>query len=289
MRPRLIPEDVAKIAVGPKELPNVQFTYWETLLSEMISGDALGADRMDYLLRDSHHAGVAYGRFDHLRLTDTVRILAASEKSNEPTLGIEIGGIHSAESLLLARYFMFMQVYLHRVRMAYDLHLEEFLRDWLPAGEFDVEESGLLALTDNEVMGAISNAAGDPAAHGHVHADRIVRRNHFKPAYTLEMSDRERHDDPVDVLFDACVQRYGPDAVRQKSYHQAVPAPDFPVLNHRGRVVSSHSISEPLRRIPAVSAGFVLVDPKLVSDASNWVDEEKEDILARPQEGDDNG
>ena len=138
MRPPLIPGDVAKIAVGPKELPNVEFTYWETLLSEMISGDVLGADRMDYLLRDSHHVGVAYGRFDHYRLTDTMRILKASDQSDEPTLGIEIGGIHSAEGLLQARYFMFMQVYLHRVRMAYDLHIEDFLGDWLSGGQFPV-------------------------------------------------------------------------------------------------------------------------------------------------------
>ena len=40
-------------------------------------GDAFGVDRMDYLLRDSHHAGVAYGRFDHYRLIDTLRILPA--------------------------------------------------------------------------------------------------------------------------------------------------------------------------------------------------------------------
>jgi uncharacterized protein len=33
----------------------VSFTPWEAILAEVIVGDAFGADRMDYLLRDSLH------------------------------------------------------------------------------------------------------------------------------------------------------------------------------------------------------------------------------------------
>ena len=46
----------------------VGFSSWEAILAEIIVGDFFGADRMDYLLRDSLHAGVQYGRFDHERL-----------------------------------------------------------------------------------------------------------------------------------------------------------------------------------------------------------------------------
>ena len=111
---------------------------------------------MDYLLRDSLHAGVAYGRFDHHRLVDTMRILpSANEESDEPTLGVEIGGIHSSEALLLARYFMFVQVYLHHVRLAYDFHLKQFLQAWLPGGGFPTDVNSHQELTDNEVLTAI--------------------------------------------------------------------------------------------------------------------------------------
>ncbi len=67
MTPPLRCKDVVKLAVGPKKARDLQFSYWEEILSEIIVGDAFGVDRMDYLLRDSHHAGVAYGRFDHYR------------------------------------------------------------------------------------------------------------------------------------------------------------------------------------------------------------------------------
>ena len=93
-------EDIARLALGPKHYPDASpLSDWETILAEIIVGDVFGADRMDYLLRDSHHAGVAYGRFDHHRLTDTIRILPkALDGSEEPALGIEQGGLQSADS-----------------------------------------------------------------------------------------------------------------------------------------------------------------------------------------------
>src|SRR5208283_5430312 len=96
MTPPLRPEDVEKLAVGQKEAKDLSFSTWETILSEIIVGDAFGVDRMDYLLRDSHHSGVAYGRFDHFRLIDTLRILPSGDRqSGQPTLGVEEGGLHS--------------------------------------------------------------------------------------------------------------------------------------------------------------------------------------------------
>ena len=133
MRPLLVPEDIMKLAVGQKKAADLRFSAWESILSEIIVGDAFGVDRMDYLLRDSHHAGVAYGRFDHYRLVDTLRILALpaadrAQESGEPALGLESGGIQSAEALMLARYFMYSQVYFHAVRRVYDIHLMDFLK-----------------------------------------------------------------------------------------------------------------------------------------------------------------
>ena len=123
-------EDIVKVALGPKGAKELIFNEWETILSEIITGDTFGVDRMDYLLRDSLHAGVAYGKFDHYRLIDTLRILpkgGGEDDSDEPTLGLDYGGVQSAEALLWARYFMFSQVYCHPVRRIYDIHLKDFL------------------------------------------------------------------------------------------------------------------------------------------------------------------
>jgi hypothetical protein len=105
--PPLRSEEIARVAVGPKKLKDQRFTPWEKILAQVIVNDAFGVDRMDYLLRDSLHAGVVYGKFDQYRLIDTLRILPESEDEGaEPVLGIEAGGLDSAVGLLLARYFI---------------------------------------------------------------------------------------------------------------------------------------------------------------------------------------
>jgi hypothetical protein len=139
----------------------------------MIVGDVFGADRIDYLLRDLLHIGVAYGRFDHHRLIQTMRILpptpdpagreeaTTGEEAARSTLGVVRGGLESAEGLLIDRYFMFSQVYFHPTRLIYDTHVKEFLQLWLAdrGWQFPTDPEEHLQFTDNEVMAAITAAA----------------------------------------------------------------------------------------------------------------------------------
>ena len=182
-----------------------------------------------------------------------------------------------------------MQVYYHRVRIAYDLHLEEFLRDWLPGGQFPTEEDKLQCLTDdNEILQAIYQAASDPSAPGHVHASRISKRRHFRPVYTTNPADRENHDDPLTTIFSACVERYGEDSVRKKEHTQLDPAATlatFPVTDSRGNVSSSETVSDLLSKVPFANVDVVLMDPSQVADARRWLDADKDDILVASGSG----
>lgn len=282
MKPPLDPLDVAKISVGPEKMPNVPFTNWEALLSEIIIGDSLGVDRMDYLLRDSHHAGVAYGKFDHHRLVDTMRILPdANEEAEEPTLGVEVGGIHSSEALLLARYFMFVQVYHHRVRVAYDFHLKQFLQAWLPDGRFSTDVGTHQQLTDNEVLADLARASRDPSSPGREAADRIVSRTHFRHLYTPTREDKTNYGDPLAAVYEAVASQYGRDSIYRSEYTQSTPDSKFPVHDAQGNVVSSHEISNVLPHIPIVDVSVILIAPEVVEDASKWLDSNKESILSK--------
>ena len=285
MRPALIAKDVAKIAVGPEKMKDVRFSTWETLLSEIITGEALGVDRMDYLLRDSHHAGVAYGKFDHYRLIDTIRLLPRSSHTKEPTLGVEAGGIHSAAALLLARYFMFLQVYNHSVRLAYDIHLREFLQAWLPHSRFTPEKDASQLPTDNDILSAIARSAEDRLETGHEGAARILKRQHFRHLYGQTRADKEKCEEPASVVAKACGKKFGEGKIRFEQYSQREPVTDFPVLDSGGEIVSSLDYSDALRQIPIVDIGVVLVDPECVEEARNWLNKAKDDIFSGATKG----
>ncbi len=272
-------EDVAKLALGPKKC-KLPFTDWETILSEIIVGDVFGADRIDYLLRDSYHAGVSYGRFDHYRLIDTLRILPRSQAdSQEPTLGIQRGGLESAESLLWARYFMYTQLYFHPTRRIYDVHLKEFLKEWLDGGQFPTDTNGHLGTTDNEVVAAIWRASADLNAKGHLPAQRIVERKHFRYLYEPSSSDQNRALEPGKDFYDAAVTQFGAGRVYRDVYPQKGGSYDFPIYTREGEIDSSLAISRTLSQVPTFAVDRLYVDPEIRGEAERWLVKNRNTII----------
>jgi len=279
MTPPLRPLDVAKLAVGKRKAPpEVEYTLWEELISEIVVGDAFGVDRMDYLLRDSLHAGVEYGRFDHHRLTGSLRILPSPLPDQEgseppiPNLGVEEGGLHSAEQMLLARYFMFSQMYFHPVRRVYDLHLIDFLLATLPGGKFPVDIEGHLRSNDDEVYVLMSGAAADHDAPGFESARRIIERQHFKRLYEKTPDIARINPDIETRIVDEARKKFGEDAVLVDSPEDLKEPPDFPVLEFDGRVISSGTASEQLKHMPVIRLGYVFADPDILDEARGWLD-----------------
>jgi HD superfamily phosphohydrolase len=68
----------------------------------------IDVDRMDYLVRDAHYTGVAFGLIDHVRLIHEM-------KFNENRLVLNVQGLQAAESLLVSRFLMHPTVYFHHV------------------------------------------------------------------------------------------------------------------------------------------------------------------------------
>jgi HD superfamily phosphohydrolase len=285
LTPPLRTNDILKLAIGPKEAQDFNFTDWETILYEIIGGDAFGVDRMDYLLRDSYHTGVAYGKFDHHRLIDTLRILPAyrsqnEEQSCEPALGVEEGGVQSAEALLLARYFMFSQVYLHPVRRIYDIHLKDFLGEWLENGNFSTDPESLLEITDNEIIAALRQACNNKKSAGFEHANRIINRKHFKLLYKRNPEDVAVNPDAAQAIYYAAVEKYGKDKIKLDSYRMKGGLPNFPTFFLKDkRIVSALNLSETLRQLPGAAIDFVFVEPGILKQAERWLEGKRNYII----------
>ncbi len=80
----------------------------DKILQSLLSGP-IDVDKMDYLMRDSLHAGVPYGRhFDQARLIQSLCLNADGDG-----LAITDKGKTAAEMMVFARYVMFSEVYWH--------------------------------------------------------------------------------------------------------------------------------------------------------------------------------
>jgi HD superfamily phosphohydrolase len=282
LTPPLRPIDIVKVALGPaKAAKSLKFSVWETILSEIIVGDAFGVDRIDYLLRDSHHTGVAYGRFDHHRLIDTLRILPHPD-NDEPALGVEEGGLQSAEALLWARYLIYTQVYLHSGRRIYDIHLRDFLKAWLDKGRFPTDIEAHLRMTDNEVSSGFLVAARKKSNPGHDPARRIVERDHFRKLYERNPLDVQENSEAASAIFKAAEQEFGSANLRFDQYRPKGGGYDnFPVLMSDNRVVGSGAASTVLLQLPVITAEFIFVIPEKRDKAAEWLERNRKSIIER--------
>ena len=155
----LDPEKIANIIAPAKGGPDASPT--QKILKSMLSGP-IDIDKLDYLERDSLHAGVPYGRnFDRNRL---VRSLCIHPETFE--LAITDKGKTAAEMMVFARYVMFSEVYWHHaVRSATAmLHraVHSLRAHWSQQGA-DISNltSSWLECTDAQLMDQLLDASRD--------------------------------------------------------------------------------------------------------------------------------
>ncbi|GIW92803.1 MAG: oxidoreductase [Pirellulaceae bacterium] len=125
------------------------------LLQSMLSGP-IDIDKMDYLYRDSLHAGVPYGsNFDQPRLIGS---LCVNQEGDG--LAITEKGRTAAEMMVFARYVMFSEVYWHHAVRAATAMLQRAF--YLLYQQLDLDL--LFRMTEQEMIQALLAVAGKGAA-----------------------------------------------------------------------------------------------------------------------------
>ncbi len=287
-RPAVEPEDVVDVAWDVKKRIEHESTGWslgpwKTLLNEIICGNTFGADRIDYLMRDSWHAGVAYGRFDPDRLISGLTAVIHPD-TEEIALGLDIGAIHTAEALLLARFFMYSQVYFHDVRRVYDLHLKEFLQAWLPEHKFSANWQDLLGITDHEVLAAMRESATDKANEHHELAARVLNRKHFRTAYELVAPHKKKRPGIFEDVLEFANGEFGSENVRSDSCGPKSETNDFPVRLEDDSVESSLQVSGVIAHVPPTDVHLIFVAPKIKDEAKSKIAKKVRSLLPPDEE-----
>ncbi|HWQ18258.1 MAG TPA: HD domain-containing protein [Methanotrichaceae archaeon] len=156
---------LGKFGIQPHEIQSL--VKGEGKLGQIVSGE-IDVDRMDYLIRDAHYTGVAYGVIDHLRLIEKMRI-------HQGELVMESGGIQAAASLLVSRLLMHPTVYFHHVCRISECMIGSGIRHMIDNG-FDPAQ--IKGMDDAQLFSAMTSHGGYPEEM----VDRIKTRRLFKRA-----------------------------------------------------------------------------------------------------------
>jgi len=139
------PKDMGKLAVGKLHKPKKAF------LDQIISS-AVDVDKLDFIVRDTHHTGAEYGYIDIFRLIHALDVL-------DENLAVDLGALSALESLIIARIESFKSIYFHRVGRAAQIMLAmamEKANEELGLTDFKTPEE-YLAMDDYIVWTALKN------------------------------------------------------------------------------------------------------------------------------------
>ena len=143
-----IGEILKKYGVSPGNV--AKHVKGETSLGQIISSE-IDVDKMDYLVRDAHYTGVAFGVVDYNRLINKMDFY-------EDRLVVERGGLKAAESLLVSRFWMNTSVYYHHVTRISESMCSKAVEYMIE--NQDLDPSGLRQMDDIDLVAAMRNSTG---------------------------------------------------------------------------------------------------------------------------------
>ena len=238
--------DIAKAAIGPNKMPSIDtslcdYSPWEKIVSEIITGDFFGADRIDYLLRDAQYTGLSYGMFDYHQLLETLRIVPSAQVAGELEIGVEENGIEACEALLLSRYFLHKRLSQYPAVKSYTFHLARFMEVYFKEKLQTDSVEDYISMNDSMVLAKLHEVIKDPDAPGYYDACVLLKQARRYKAIPLKkgidltemMALQSKHQIP-DGQIDW----------EQGGEHGTQLSLDFPVRLRSGDIVSGELLSD---------------------------------------------
>jgi uncharacterized protein len=226
---KLILESELSEILSEKFDPNeiIKLISGEGRLGHIISGD-LDVDRMDYLLRDSYYTGVAYGVIDVERLIHNMKL--------EDNLILKAKGVQAAESMLLARYFMYPSVYQHHTTRIINSMFRRCLNQLFKEGHIKPEK--IYKYDDSDIISTARNQKGPISDM----MRRLDNRKLFKTVYSLKLDELE-NPNAVFKIKDKKIKSYEHEISQELDIppeYVIIDVPDYPSFDEMKTNVSSN-------------------------------------------------
>ena len=171
-------------------------------LGPIVSGE-LDVDRMDYLLRDSHNTGVAYGIIDYERIISNLKL--------EDSLILDIKGVQAAEGALVSRYFMYPSVYQHHTTRIVNSMFRRALKRVIDKGM--INENDIYKYDDADIIGIFRHCEDEFVNDIMARLDnrhimkrvKTIRLDNFKypeKMYKIEQSNLRKAEEEIAEDYD---------------------------------------------------------------------------------------
>ena len=194
-------------------------------LGPIISGE-LDVDRMDYLIRDSHYTGVAYGIIDVERIIVNMKL--------DQYLFLDIKGVQAAESALVARYQMYPSVYQHHTTRIIN---SMFRRCLLRMNEENIIDfSKMFHYDDSDIISLCRNQEG----YVKDIIERLDNRNLLKNVNSTPLNEFERPQEVFKIKKEKlkkCEEEISEDMDIDRDY-VILNLPEYPVFSEMKTQVS---------------------------------------------------
>lgn len=217
--------DILEEKCDPKEI--IKLISGEGRLGQIISGD-LDVDRMDYLLRDSYYTGVAYGVIDVERLIYNMKL--------EDNLILKSKGVQAAESMLLARYFMYPSVYQHHTTRIINSMFRRCLNHLFKEGHINHENIYIYDDLDIIIKARYQKGFIGDMMH------RLDNRKLFKNVYSLKLDTLENPNAVFKIRPDKIktFEQEISEELNIPEEYVIVDIPDYPSFDEMKTQVSSN-------------------------------------------------
>lgn len=182
-------------------------------LGPIISGE-LDVDRMDYLIRDSHYTGVAYGVIDVDRIIANLKL--------KQYLILDIKGVQAAEEALVARYQMYPSVYQHHttriVNAMFRRCLKKVFKEGIISSDdiYKYDDSDMLCICRN-----VDESESDNNAFIKNIITRLDNRNLLKSVCSTRLNEFENPPEIFNInkkVLYKCEEEIGEDMGIDKDY-----------------------------------------------------------------------
>jgi HD superfamily phosphohydrolase len=229
--------DILSEKYDPKEI--IGTISGEGSLGQIISGD-LDVDRMDYLLRDSYYTGVAYGVIDVERLIHNMKL--------EDNLILKSKGVQAAESMLLARYFMYPSVYQHHTTRIINAMFRRCLKKLFEEGCIDPDN--IYKYDDADIIITARYQKGFIGDIMH----RLDNRKLFKTVYSIKLDELDNPNavfkiDPKKIqLFEKEIS----EELDVPEEYVIIDVPDYPSFDEMKTLVGNNGEYVNLSKISTI-------------------------------------